>query len=70
MSDMGYWNASSMDEMDFEIPTPHGDVVYESSTLWDQHVMEIDYDVRTPNPSSSQVLLIHDSWTRYLKRYS
>lgn len=31
--------------MDFEIPALNGDVVYESSTVWDQHVMEIDYDI-------------------------
>lgn len=43
---MGYWNAPTMNDMEFEIPRPTENIVHESSSAWDQHVMEIDYDVR------------------------
>ncbi|KAF8760731.1 Spc7 kinetochore protein [Rhizoctonia solani] len=42
---MGSWNESSMDVMEFEIPRPTEDIVQGYSSTWDQHVMDIDYDV-------------------------
>ncbi|KAF8741495.1 Spc7 kinetochore protein, partial [Rhizoctonia solani] len=42
---MGSWNESSMDVMEFEIPRPTEDIVQGYSSIWDQHVMDIDYDV-------------------------
>ncbi|CAE6463533.1 unnamed protein product [Rhizoctonia solani] len=42
---MGYWNAPSMDTMEFEISRPTEDIVQGYSSVWDQHVMDIDYDV-------------------------
>lgn len=43
---MGSWGAPLMDDMEFEIPHPVRDIVQDSSSAWDQHVMEVDYDVR------------------------
>ncbi|KAG9096207.1 hypothetical protein FRC06_008914 [Ceratobasidium sp. 370] len=45
MHGAGYWNNSLTDEMDIEILRPTGDFVHESTSAWDQHVMDIDYDV-------------------------
>ncbi|CAE6456633.1 unnamed protein product [Rhizoctonia solani] len=42
---MGSWNTSSMDVMEFEIPRPTEDIVQGYSSAWDQHIMDIDYDV-------------------------
>jgi hypothetical protein len=47
--EMGSWNASSMDIMEFEIPRPTEDIIQGYSSAWDQHVMDIDYDVRLPS---------------------
>jgi hypothetical protein len=57
---MGYWNDSAADAMDFEIPRPRDNVVQENTSAWDQHVMDIDYDVRTLNRLLSYKKLTFD----------
>ncbi|CAE6513082.1 unnamed protein product [Rhizoctonia solani] len=42
---MGYWSAPAMDTMNFDILRPAEDIVQGYSSVWDQHVMDIDYDV-------------------------
>ncbi|ELU43234.1 Spc7 domain-containing protein [Rhizoctonia solani AG-1 IA] len=56
---MGSWNESSMDVMEFEIPRPTEDIVQGYSSTWDQHVMDIDYDVRLPSYRYLIVCLTH-----------
>ncbi|KAL5640809.1 hypothetical protein ACGC1H_001331 [Rhizoctonia solani] len=42
---MGYWSAPAIDTMDSDILRSAGDIVQGYSSVWDQHVMDIDYDV-------------------------
>ncbi|QRW05619.1 kinetochore protein spc7 [Ceratobasidium sp. AG-Ba] len=42
---MGYWNKPLVNEMEFEVPRPMDNIVYETTSAWDEHVMDIDYDV-------------------------
>ncbi|KAG8679390.1 hypothetical protein FRC08_017003, partial [Ceratobasidium sp. 394] len=45
MHGTGRWDNLLTDEMDFEIPRPMENFVHESTSAWDQHVMDIDYDI-------------------------
>ncbi|KAG9127756.1 hypothetical protein FRC07_010044 [Ceratobasidium sp. 392] len=42
---MGYWDNASINEMEFDFPRPMENFIRESTSDWDQHVMDIDYDI-------------------------